>query len=754
MNTRYKIRGNEENFALTNISHIGFVKREGDEWLTLKKEFTLTALPEVASIRFDSRGVSAVYINGEYVASNTGRYANRITNAECTSKLKVGENEIRIVLGGHYYQTVEETFYARRKARFQSVAACLEMNLGDSVTNIATDSSWICESDLGITETQCFSQVTEAEYDRFWLSAALWKEESKISAPQAITDLIPEYGDYISAPKQLYAYPSEIFSTNMEEKDGILCSTEKKSFVTYKFDKIYCGYVEIEYESENDGELELRFCYTGYPEDLDITSTQSHMFTKKLVLKKPISAGRNTLALVRRRAPAEYMSIHCGEGVKILSARIRLDMLNHDQIGYFSCSDPLFSEMWETGKYTIHINKHQEYESCPKNEMKYFTGDGIMAALIDAYAFGEGDLTVSSLSYTEMTSNSGLILDRYMKNIALWEYPAWRIVHAYNHYFYFNDTHLAREHFDELAGCLDWMIGKMNSHGLIYQYPIFSGAFCMDNSVTDYTQHPDRLGEKPLLNAMLYKTLLCMSSLAKVVGDNRAEEWLSLAEKVKKAINDRLWSEEKQAYYEPFNPHFIPHDGNALCVLFGIAEGERAEAVMNTLKEKLWTPYGATVLDVPDQHKYSGSATVSPLMNTYEAEARFLMGDSDGAIELMRRCWGSMMAKGAKSFWEYANANDDSKPKYFSSCHAWSAGCTYLISAYVLGIRPAESGYEKLLFAPQAVFDGFSGVVPTPKGLVAVKYEGGTRKFTLVVPENCEFQTNLPSGSTLEVIKY
>ena len=143
MNTRYKIKGNEENFALTNISHIGFVKREGDEWLTLKKTFPLSSLPELAAIRFDSRGVSAVYINGSYIAANTGRYANRITNAECTSRLQLGENEIKIVLGGHYYQTVEETFYARRKARFSSVAACLELISGEKIETVSTDSSCV-----------------------------------------------------------------------------------------------------------------------------------------------------------------------------------------------------------------------------------------------------------------------------------------------------------------------------------------------------------------------------------------------------------------------------------------------------------------------------------------------------------------------------------------------------------------------------------------------------------------------------------
>ena len=101
MNTNYKIKDADKDYALTDICHIGYIKCEGDEWLTFTKRFTLTTLPRLAAIRFDSRGVSAVYINGEYIGANTGRYANRITCAECTQSLKVGENEIKLVLGGH-----------------------------------------------------------------------------------------------------------------------------------------------------------------------------------------------------------------------------------------------------------------------------------------------------------------------------------------------------------------------------------------------------------------------------------------------------------------------------------------------------------------------------------------------------------------------------------------------------------------------------------------------------------------------------
>ena len=756
MNTRYKIKGNEENFALTNISHIGYVKREGDEWLTLSKVVTLSVVPTFATVRFDSRGVSAVYINGEYIASNTGRYANRITNAECTSRLRLGENEIKLVLGGHYYQPVEESFYARRKTRFQSVAACLELCYGDVAETICTDASWRCESDIGITETQCFSQVTEAEFDRFWLSAALWKEGRDVAAPREILDTVKGYSEYISAPKQAFVRPCEVMRTNMEENDGALLSREESSSVLYRFDNIYCGYVELEYEAERDGTVEFRFDYTGYPEDIDFGSPRENISAKRLTVKKPVRAGRHTLTLVRRRA-CIYMMLCANVKIKILSVGFRLDMLNHDKLGYFNCSEKLFVDMWETGKYTHHICKHQEYESCPRNEMKYFTGDGILAALIDAYTFGEGDHTVSSLSFTEITSNTGLIYDRFLKNVGLNEYPAWRIVQAYNHYLYFNDLHFAKEHFEELRGCLNWMIGKMNADHLIYQYPIMAGAFCMTDSSVDYTQHHDRLGEKPLLNALFYKSLICMATLADVVGDPHGEAWRELAKKVKDAINTHLWSEEKQAYYEPFNSHYIPQDGNALCVLFGIAEGERARAAMKTLEEKLWTPYGSTVISEPDTHKYGGNQVVSPTMNAYEVAARFQIGDGSGAIELLRRCWGSMIKRGAKTFWEYADTSDGPRPPYFTVCHAWGAGCTYLISAYVLGIRPLEAGYEKLLFAPSCDLNSFEGVVPTQKGLVAVKcenVEGGNKKYTLVLPKNTAYEAKLPEEAVLEVIEY
>ena len=115
-----------------------------------------------------------------------------------------------------------------------------------------------------------------------------------------------------------------------------------------------------------------------------------------------------------------------------------------------------------------------------------------------------------------------------------------------------------------------------------------------------------------------------------------------------------------------------------------------------------------------------------------------------------------MLRRGAKSFWEYANANEKERPKYFTICHAWSAGVTYLLGAFVLGIRPESAGYETIRFEPYDGLESFEGVVPTAKGLVAVKCEtvDGLKKYTLALPKNSVVKTVLPENATVDIIEY
>lgn len=87
---------------LTSICRIGTVKWTGDEWSSYTKHFDLAVLPESAAIRVDSQGVCGIYLNGEFIEASAGRFFGRITYVEVTSKLKIGQNELKLVLGSHF----------------------------------------------------------------------------------------------------------------------------------------------------------------------------------------------------------------------------------------------------------------------------------------------------------------------------------------------------------------------------------------------------------------------------------------------------------------------------------------------------------------------------------------------------------------------------------------------------------------------------------------------------------------------------
>jgi hypothetical protein len=266
----------------------------------------------------------------------------------------------------------------------------------------------------------------------------------------------------------------------------------------------------------------------------------------------------------------------------------------------------------------------------------------------------------------------------------------------------------------------------------------------------------DRLGERPYLNALLYQSLRCMSAVAETLQDARGTAWEEMADRVYAAFNERLWSEADGAYLDTYDTAYIPQDGNALALLFGLAEGDRAARVMQTLRKRNWSAFGSAMMSAPSRAKDTrdGVYTISPPFCTYEAEARFRLGDEEGALQLIKNCWGTMIRKGAKTFWEYAPNHPEDCWQY--RCHAWSAGCTYLLSAFAMGVQPLKAGWGKVLFQPCAALSRFKGVVPTPRGAIAVSCETkeGQKHYTLAIPCGTELKSALPEAATLKIIEY
>ncbi len=757
----------------TNIDYIGITKRSDDAWSLIYKDIELSAKPISAVLRVQSDNVCGIFVNGEFAEATTGRLPERVVCLELTSRLHPGTNRLALKLGPKYFQKSALADYRRRGFWFGSVAAELQMTMSNGEKlSVKTDDTWCCAPEGGPAEMTVCCQVTCAEYARFWLQAALWREGQSATVPQAVLDTVgSDYEAYRCRELLQTAHPVSVAeSVAVRKGESWLLSWEyqtEKPSVVYDFGRLEVGYLRICYRAEEDTTLELAFDYTESVQDFhptplpeDATDFNRSMtdFCRQTfeTLKMTVSLkkGEKTFFNLHRRA-ARYIQIALAvnaPAVLIESVEVHRCLAPVPTHGWFQCEEPLLNEMWEMGKYTLHINKHQEYESCPRNEMRFFAGDGLIDETVDYYAFGGWDLTNTSLSLRYFESSAGLAPNElYNKSDYLWDYRGWRIITAYIHYNYTGDREFLERHFNDLTVCMGWLIQRMNRENLIFQTPVRNGS---GNDIpVDWSCSTDRFGENPYLNALLYKSLLCMAEMADILGDGRATEWRELAVRVETAFQKRLWSEEQQAYVDTHDTSYVPQDGNALAVLFDLAKGGRVQTVLNTLKRKNWSPYGSLVFDI-DAHHLLRSHQISPTMCTHEAEARFRSGDAAGALDLIRRLWGTMINKGAKTFWEYMD--DDAATRWPIPAHAWSAGCTYLLSAFVLGVRPGKPGYETLVFAPCGAFEDLHGVVPTVKGPVGVccTVKDGIRHYTLAIPEKVELETYLPEGAKLTVKRY
>jgi hypothetical protein len=132
----------------------------------------------------------------------------------------------------------------------------------------------------------------------------------------------------------------------------------------------------------------------------------------------------------------------------------------------------------------------------------------------------------------------------------------------------------------------------------------------------------------------------------------------------------------------------------------------------------------------------------SPFAMFYLLEFLAQSGRFEFLLKVIRVKWGRMLDRGATTFWETFES-----PR--SRCHAWSAGPTYFLSRYLLGIHPLEPGFQSFLVAPQVtLLSRAEGTMPTPSGNIDVSWhrEKSSLTLTLQIPDPLRFRLRLPKN--------
>ena len=107
----------------------------------------------------------------------------------------------------------------------------------------------------------------------------------------------------------------------------------------------------------------------------------------------------------------------------------------------------------------------------------------------------------------------------------------------------------------------------------------------------DWADEVNRNGYVTYDEALYYRALVCMEKLCEVVGKD-GSGYAVEAERVKKAINDLLWDDEKGYYVNYVDGDFTEDNlsvDTVITYLFGIADEERSKRMLDAMESMLET---------------------------------------------------------------------------------------------------------------------------------------------------------------------
>ncbi len=401
--------------------------------------------------------------------------------------------------------------------------------------------------------------------------------------------------------------------------------------------------------------------------------------------------------------------------------------------GEFQCSDYLLNRIWQAGKHTLLCCMEDTFTDCPTYEQALWVGDARNEALVCHTTFGQYDLTrrcarLCALSLTQ----ADLTVCQVPSG---WDHvmPTWSLLWVqmvWEHFCHSGDAALLEELYPAVAK----MLATIREKYLDSATGLFSIAA---GNMFDWTGMDICTKLTTHNNIFLVAALKAASCMARVLMNG--DPWQGWARELTRRINRHLWSQQRQAYIDSIHNDGAPsacvsRPTNTVAILYDIAPADRAERILPIVlgrRAKNIVPFG------------------SPFASFFLLEALAKLGRFDELLKTVRGKWGYMLDAGATTFWETFEHTR-------SHCHAWSAGPTYFLSRYVLGVHPMEPGYRTVLFSPQPGDLEFArGSVPTPSGNIHVQWQRNERLFEMIIdkPAAIRGKIELPQGMKMCSLK-
>ncbi|NUP99480.1 MAG: hypothetical protein HUU35_06465 [Armatimonadetes bacterium] len=378
------------------------------------------------------------------------------------------------------------------------------------------------------------------------------------------------------------------------------------------------------------------------------------------------------------------------------------------QRGRLATGEERLDRVWEIGLATLRRNMTDAYTDCPWREQAQWWGDARVEFLINAYTLGDTALLARGIRQCAQSMlPNGLMYGVFPSKAAI--LPDYNFVWAetlWDHYWHTGSDALLRQWAEALRRNLAWFREHTDENGLLAPpdgtwlfldwAPLYRGRYSTVynlrylQALATAAQIFNQVGDAASADACIGRGMLTALSLTQHVFDPETGLWHDGFDPAK---GERL---------EQISAH-----AQALAILLGLEPQSH-----DYLCQEVLIP---TMLQQRDD-----VVAPSPFFSAFVLEALMQRGYLDEVVEIIRHRWGAWLDQGHRTWPEEW---DPSRQWNLSLCHAWSGAPTWLLSVILLGVRPVEAGWSRILLAPRpAGLTKVSGSVPAPQGEVQVEW--------------------------------
>lgn len=365
-----------------------------------------------------------------------------------------------------------------------------------------------------------------------------------------------------------------------------------------------------------------------------------------------------------------------------------------DSAAGFESSDDMLNRIWELCRYSIKATTFAGVYVDGDRERIPYEADAFINQ-ISHYACG---------AHVEMARET---FD-YLLDAPTWptEWAAHMIFMAHADWMFTGDTNWLRPRFDPLKVKL--LPHRQQENGLLTT--VLSDIEEVRGDLVDWPPG-ERDGfvfskRNAVVNAFQYRATICMAEMADALGlATEQRVFRDRAADLAVAFHHLFFDPTRGIYRdgEEIDHHSL--HANLFPMAFNLVPGDKRARVVGFLKSK--------------------GMACSVYAAQYLMEALFRSGEAAHALDLViapgDRSWRHMVESGTTITWE---AWDQCYKPNQDWNHAWGAAPANLFPRFVLGVRPLEAGYKKVVIEPQLGWLSWArGRVPTILGPLDVEVE-------------------------------